>query len=445
MVHPPVINLMPATSSDQLRALDEVKDFALTDMDRGGDERWTYRMLEEPVVSEELKRVAEPRTSAAGTVDSVSFQPCKTWHYRSQDRHKVEEWALPGGGTWTYAAVFDGHMNHDCVDFVSTRFGPYLKSLLDASLRTCPSPSALPSLVSGLLRQALLHIDQILVSDFIGLFPRELDALRRVNPTHAKNRVNDKGGENSGYRKTARAFGGSTALVTLVDPRRRHLWVANVGDCVAVLAEQDRSGNWGSRVLNSIHNGSNPGELERIRAEHPGENDCAWNNRVLGFLAPTRALGDVWLKLPAAYAELVFRHLDADWLSPELMEPHVPRIRSPPYLSSTPDVYHLDLGVGAGTSGAPSQRALILCSDGLTDMYDGYTPQEMADEWTQVIGRALGSNTGPNSGRPKTHLALSLLREAIGGSDTQLVSRCLTVEMEERWMDDTTILVQRLP
>ena len=28
-------------------------------------------------------------------------------------------------------------------------------------------------------------------------------------------------------------FGGSTALVTLVDPRRRHLWVANVGDCVA--------------------------------------------------------------------------------------------------------------------------------------------------------------------------------------------------------------------
>ena len=166
--------------------------------------------------------------------------------------------------------------------------------------------------------------------------------------------------------------------------------------------------------------------------------------RVCADLPPV-ALGDVWLKLPAAYAELVFRHLDADWLSPELMEPHVPRIRTPPYLSSTPDVYHLALSVGAGTSGAPSRRALILCSDGLTDMYDGYTPQEMADEWTQVIGQALGSNTGPNSGRPKTHLALSLLREAIGGSDTQLVSRCLTVEMEERWMDDTTILVQRLP
>ena len=107
MAHPQIINLTPATSTDQQRALDEVKDFALTDMDRGGEERWTYRMLQEPALSGELQKVAEPRTSAAGTVDSVSFQPCRTWHYRSQDRYRVEEWALPGG-TWTYAAVFDG-------------------------------------------------------------------------------------------------------------------------------------------------------------------------------------------------------------------------------------------------------------------------------------------------------------------------------------------------
>lgn len=124
-------------------------------------------------------------------------------------------------------------MNHDCVDFVSIRFGPYLKGLLEASLRTCSSPSALPSLVSSLLKQALEHIDQTLVSDFVGLFPRELNAIRRVHAIRARDLLNDKGGDNSGYHKTARAFGGSTALVTLVDPRRRHLWVANVGDCVA--------------------------------------------------------------------------------------------------------------------------------------------------------------------------------------------------------------------
>lgn len=154
------------------------------------------------------------------------------------------------------------------------------------------------------------------------------------------------------------------------------------------------------------------------------------------------AIGDAWLKLPAIYAELVFKHLDSEWLHAETMEPHVPRIRTPPYLSNTPDVYFLDLGAEA-RQGSAAQRALILCSDGLTDLYDGYSHQEMADEWMELIGRELDSQSGPNSARG--NLALSLLREAIGGSDTQLVSRNLTVEMEERWMDDTTILVQRLP
>lgn len=152
------------------------------------------------------------------------------------------------------------------------------------------------------------------------------------------------------------------------------------------------------------------------------------------------AVGDAWLKLPAIYAELVFKHHDADWLSAETMESHVPRILTPPYLSNMPDVYHIEL---SARGDSPRQRALILCSDGLTDLYDGYSHQEMAYEWIEVVGRELGSPSGSkNSGQ--MNLALSLLREAIGGGDSQLVSRNLTVEMEERWMDDTTILVQRL-
>ena len=136
--------------------------------------------------------------------------------------------------------------------------------------------------------------------------------------------------------------------------------------------------------------------------------------------------------------------MDADWFTSEQMAPHVPRIRTPPYLSNAPDVYHRDFSAEARTAGAPLQRALILCSDGLTDLYHGYTPQEMAGEWVQVVGRELDASSGPSPSQPRANLALSLLREAIGGSDTQLVSRNLTVEMEERWMDDTTIIVQRL-
>lgn len=104
-----VIGLTPASESQLQHTLDEVKDFATTDMDRGGPERWTYRMLPEPAVVDELRRLACPQTVAS--VDAVSLQPCRTWHYRSQDRHKVEQWALPCG-TWTYAAVFDGTSAH---------------------------------------------------------------------------------------------------------------------------------------------------------------------------------------------------------------------------------------------------------------------------------------------------------------------------------------------
>lgn len=100
-----VVQLFPATAQDKRLALEEVKDFALTDMGFGGDTRWTYRVLREPALTEELKRVAQPRTS--GRTHSVAFQPCQTYELRSQDRHIVQKWRLPGGD-WTFTGLFDG-------------------------------------------------------------------------------------------------------------------------------------------------------------------------------------------------------------------------------------------------------------------------------------------------------------------------------------------------
>lgn len=250
-----VIDLTPASESQLQRTLDEVKDFATTDMDRGGPERWTYRMLSEPAVAEELRRLASPHTMAG--VDAVSLQPCRTWHYRSQDRHKVEQWALPCG-TWTYTAVFDGtsadagplrqililtnrhlsgHMNHHTVDHISAALGPYLKDSLAAALRSRPPDSKIPALVTSVLERSLEHLDNTLVSDFLSVFPSgKAEELRSLHPSRVKQLLSDcpsaeKGP--SGYLRAARAFGGTTALVTLVDPTKSHLWVANIGDCIA--------------------------------------------------------------------------------------------------------------------------------------------------------------------------------------------------------------------
>lgn len=83
---------------------------------------------------------------------------------------------------------------------------------------------------------------------------------------------------------------------------------------------------------------------------------------------------------------------------------------------------------------------LILCSDGLTDLYydelSGGAEQlpSLGVRWMRCIGNA----------KPTDKLSLLILRDGLGGTDTERVSRMFSVEMMERWMDDTTVLVQRL-
>lgn len=86
-----------------------------------------------------------------------------------------------------------------------------------------------------------------------------------------------------------------------------------------------------------------------------------------------------------------------------------------------------------------------MCSDGLTDLYlhdddrkDINTLQEVADAIVNAFSdRSTTSGVDDNT-------ALHLLREAMGGSDEDKVSRNVTVEMAFRWMDDVTIIIQSI-
>lgn len=146
------------------------------------------------------------------------------------------------------------------------------------------------------------------------------------------------------------------------------------------------------------------------------------------------ALGDTWLKLPPVFSQRVLLNFRREW-NVQRPETYVARVKSPPYVSNVPDVHHIPL-----PKGLPGQQRdifLISCSDGLADLYDGLTRQDMIHRWVTVVGRAIGN-------RSRGNLALSLLRDGLGGDDIRLVSQKLTVEMEEKWMDDVTIIVQRL-
>ncbi|KAF8554716.1 protein serine/threonine phosphatase 2C [Imleria badia] len=423
-----VVTLSAATSTENLQALEEVKDFRTTDLGRGGKQRWTYHILAEGAVDTELQRLCDPRSSTS--VDSVTFQPCPEYAILNQDRYSVEEWDLHGG-IWQFNAVYDGHCGHDTVNFVCKRLPSMIRMSLQALLSS--STGAIPSseLVSEALTNAIRHLDDSIRSDLFDFLP--CDNLCGLSPDQLGEHIQRH--ESKWESISARCTQGATVLFSLLDPSKRNLWIVNLGDSQAVLARKSPSGEWSGTVVNSLHNGNNPLECQRIMREHAGEHACVSDNRVIGYLAPTRAIGDTWLKVPSMYTRRVFGEYTPDWLTPPLVEQYAERILTPPYISDIPDVHHYVFD----TTLDKQESFLILCSDGLLDLYDNIDAT-LSERWVRIIDNALKSRMEHGSPR---NLAFEFLRDAIGGGDIDLASRNLTLEMDDKWIDDVTVLVQR--
>jgi pyruvate dehydrogenase phosphatase len=142
------------------------------------------------------------------------------------------------------------------------------------------------------------------------------------------------------------------------------------------------------------------------------------------------AIGDFMYKLPAVYTERIFLNANHGILA-DRVRSSIGRNITPPYMSGVPEVQHVDLVQG-------SSSFLLMCSDGLMDLYEDERVELdtiLSKKWVEKVGRGYSK---------KGNLALGVLREALGGGDEERVSRMMTVEMSFKWMDDTTILVQRL-
>ncbi|EEB96283.1 hypothetical protein MPER_04606 [Moniliophthora perniciosa FA553] len=185
-----------------------------------------------------------------------------------------------------------------------------------------------------------------------------------------------------------------------------------------------------------------------------GEDKVVTEGRVLGVIAVTRAIGDHLFKLPSIYTSRVFRNAyhglrpGSEAMVDKLLE----RSLTPPYLSNIPDITHLTL-----KKDDISKACLILCSDGLMDLYDE-NPQEdnslktldlnaVVNEWVQLVGEESASIVDDKvAGDVNANLALRLVYRGLGGGgrDLEKLSRFLTVQMDEKWMDDTTVIVEGL-
>ena len=128
---------------------------------------------------------------------------------------------------------------------------------------------------------------------------------------------------------------------------------------------------------------------------------------------------------------------------PTPWETFLARNRTPPYISSVPDVVHRRLPPRNSSSGA-GRSFLILATDGLSELYDGAGRAEMAADWAHCVAEAASASPEAPTSAKGENLALRLLRRALGGEDLMSISQMVTLDMDTPWMDDTTIIVQAL-
>jgi len=397
----------------------------------------SYQVLEDQDVWRELSFLAKPQSvrlnaPRGSRADSLNFQPCP--RTRTQDRYVVQQLNIHGR-LWTLTGVFDGHLGDTTVEHVAHHLPVIVGDFLRKGVDESPLRAFTPASISDIFFRSIMAFDDAISRDVLDLFPRGLSA---VSDDEIRRTINDQHDGGCNYKKARLCMYGTTALVALVDPQHENLWIANVGDCRAVMMTMDASDEWAVERLTTDHNGDNDDEVERVRREHAGEDECVLDRRVLGALAPFRSLGDVPFKQPPEFTRRILYNLLPGFHDTSPWEEFLVRNRSPPYISAMPEITHRRLEPLAPST----PRFLILFSDGFTDLCSSQGEEWVLTNWARRMVRKRPVGVGGKTG--STNMALQLLREALGGDDCFSVSRVLTLDMEVAWIDDTAIIVQDL-
>lgn len=271
-------------------------------------------------------------------------------------------------GTGTIFGVFDGHAGSACAQVASKRILRYLgASLTDPDIlrNQLLNHNAKSSSFLNCHNDKLEFVPEIrdIYEASFARFANELSYAHRGQRSIEELIINaflrldsdlaDEAMEHPSPRTLSVAMSGSVACVAHVDQNQLH--VAGTGDCVAVLGSMNDSGNFVATKLNTEHNTENRAEVKRILDEHPpNERETAIRmDRLLGQLAPLRALGDFRYKWSK---EILQR-----FVVPQFGENVIPmHYNTPPYLTCRPDVTYRKL--------TKNDRFLVLATDGLWDM-----------------------------------------------------------------------------
>jgi len=231
--------------------------------------------------------------------------------------------------------------------------------------------------------------------------------LHRAFVDHDLRQVQDSMNSASGL-----SLSGACALLTHVIGD--HLFVANAGDCRAVLGRCENvntTGQWSAIPLSKDHRLDNESEKMRVTASHPGETDIVKDGRVKGSLMPTRGFGDYAFKLKCL--KPVLMKSDSSW--------------NPPYITADPEVLAHQLKKG--------DKFLVIASDGLWEQFSN-------SEVVQMVAEFMKSTNAPSS-NVCTYLIEKTLLKVLGTKEQERIAAVLQMDpkCKRQYHDDITIIV----
>ena len=147
-------------------------------------------------------------------------------------------------------------------------------------------------------------------------------------------------------------------------------------------------------------------------------------------------------KLPTIYTQRVFDIADPSAHIYARLEPLLARNLTPPYLSNAPDVRVVDV-----SDTDTDSMVLLLASDGLADLYEAESAaslQDAARAWVRTVSTATWTTEDGGSADAASSPAVRLLRAGMADGEVEKASWYLTVEMDTPWVDDITVVVDRL-
>ncbi|KAF2100962.1 protein serine/threonine phosphatase 2C [Rhizodiscina lignyota] len=363
---------------------------------------------------------------------------------------------------WMFWGVFDGHsgwttsakLRQVLISFVARELNStYKAALADPALRL-PTPES----IDRAIKKGFVLLDNEIVHE----------SVKTVTKAQSK-RV--------AAEVLAPAFSGSCALLSFYDSQSKLLRVACTGDSRAVLGRMGPSGKWTATPLSIDQTGATKEEAERLRREHPGEPDVVSVGRVLGGLEPTRAFGDAvykWsLETQEKLRSLYFGRTPS------------PKLKTPPYVTAEPVVTTTKIEPKNGDF-------LVMATDGLWECLTNEEVVGLVGQWLDVQTKDGSSNGTPQTsgwlsswlGSQKKeklpveknadadgrsgqrapirqrqwniddkkderfvvedkNVATHLIRNALGGKDTDQVCALLTLPspFSRRYRDDLTVEV----